>query len=89
MFRQVFNFLDKQKCGLVSCEKLGELVRISGFNPTEAEIANIKSRYSEKTGITFDEYIKLLSGLDCIGSILNFSLMNSNRGRYTGSLQGI
>ncbi|CBK23421.2 uncharacterized protein [Blastocystis hominis] len=68
MFRQVFNFLDKQKCGLVSCEKLGELVRISGFNPTEAEIANIKSRYSEKTGITFDEYIKLLSGLDCIAT---------------------
>ena len=89
MFRQVFNFLDKTKCGLVSCEKLGELVRISGLNPTEAEIANIKSRYSEKTGITFDEYIKLLSSLDCVGCVLNFSLMNSNGRGYTRGIQSI
>ncbi len=67
LFRQVFNYLDKTKCGIVYPEYFGELLRISGFNPTEAEIADLKSKYANKRGLTFDDYIQLISGLDCIG----------------------
>ncbi|KAK8818060.1 hypothetical protein WA556_005881 [Blastocystis sp. ATCC 50177/Nand II] len=66
LFRQVFNYLDKSKRGIVYPEYFGELLRVSGFNPTEAEIADLKSKYGNQRGITFDDYITLISGLDCI-----------------------
>lgn len=70
LYRQVFNYLDKSKCGIVYPEYFGELLRISGFNPTQAEIEDLKSKFSDKRGITFEEYIKLVGGLDCIGILL-------------------
>ena len=78
-FRQVFNYLDKTKCGLVSCEKIGELIRLSGFTPTEAEVITLKGNYAEKTGITFNEYIKLISSLDCVGLLYLVCFISSYR----------
>ena len=68
LYKQVFNYLDKSKRGIVYPEYFGELLRISGFNPTQAEVEDLKSKYNEQRGITFDEYIQLLSSLDCTGT---------------------
>ena len=68
LYKQVFNYLDKSKRGIVYPEYFGELLRISGFNPTLAEVEDLKSKYNEQRGITFDEYIQLLSSLDCTGT---------------------
>lgn len=70
LYRQVFNYLDKSKRGIVYPEYFGELLRISGFNPTQAEVEELKSKYSDQRGLTFDEFIKLISSLDCIGRLL-------------------
>lgn len=67
LYRQVFNYLDKSQRGIVYPEYFGELLRISGFNPTQAEVEDLKSKYNDQRGLTFDEYIKLISSLDCIG----------------------
>ena len=78
LFRQVFNYLDKAKCGIVYPEYFGELLRISGFNPTQAEIEDLKSKYKDQRGLTFEEYIKLLGTLDCTGnSVYSFFLIRS------------
>ncbi len=68
LFRQVFNYLDKSRCGIIYPEYFGELLRISGFNPTEAEIKELKAKYSQQRGLTFDDFILLISNLDCIGT---------------------
>ena len=68
LYKQVFNYLDKSKRGIVYPEYFGELLRISGSNPTQAEVEDLKSKYNEQRGITFDEYIQLLSSLDCTGT---------------------
>lgn len=72
LYRQVFNYLDKSKRGIVYPEHFGELLRISGFNPTQAEIEDLKSKYSEQHGITFDEFISLIKGIDCTGTFFGF-----------------
>lgn len=89
LFRQVFNYLDKAKRGIVYPEYFGELLRVSGFNPTEAEIADLKSKYGNQRGITFDDYITLISGLDCIGMLNRNGVTCSHRGRYSESFQGV
>ena len=68
LFRQVFNYLDKTKCGIVYPEYFGELLRISGFNPSQAEIRELQNKYKDQRGLTFDDYIQLVSVLDCTGS---------------------
>ena len=89
LFRQVFNYLDKSKRGIVYPEYFGELLRVSGFNPTEAEIADLKSKYGNQRGITFDDYITLISGLDCIGIPHGKVITRSDRGGYPESLQSV
>ena len=68
LFRQVFNYLDKTKCGIVYPEYFGELLRISGFNPSQAEIGELQNKYKDQRGLTFDDFIQLISVLDCTGT---------------------
>lgn len=67
LFRQVFNYLDKTKCGVIYPEYFGELLRISGFNPSQAEIRELQNKYQGQRGLTFDDFIQLVSVLDCTG----------------------
>ena len=60
LFRQVFNYLDKTKCGLIVPEYFGELLRISGFTPSQAEIRELQGKYAQR-GMSFDEFIALIS----------------------------
>ena len=66
LFRQVFNYLDKTKCGLIVPEYFGELLRISGFTPSQAEIRELQGKYAQR-GMSFDEFIALISTMDCSG----------------------
>ena len=60
LFRQVFNYLDKTRCGIIYPEYFSELLRISGFNPTQAEIKKLQDKYSQQRGLTFDDFILLI-----------------------------
>ncbi|KAK8804047.1 hypothetical protein WA171_000140 [Blastocystis sp. BT1] len=66
LFRQVFNYLDKTRCGIIYPEYFSELLRISGFNPTQAEIKKLQDKYSQQRGLTFDDFILLISNMDCV-----------------------
>ena len=46
---------------------------------TEAEVITLKGNYAEKTGITFNEYIKLISSLDCVGLLYLVCFISSYR----------
>ena len=73
LFRQVFNYLDKTKCGIVYPEYFGELLRISGFNPSQAEIRELQNKYKDQRGLTFDDFIQLISVLDCTGNSMELT----------------
>ena len=74
LFRQVFNYLDKTRCGIIYPEYFSELLRISGFNPTQAEIKKLQDKYSQQRGLTFDDFILLISNMDCVGTYCSFIL---------------
>ena len=74
LFRQVFNYLDKTRCGIIYPEYFSELLRISGFNPTQAEIKKLQDKYSQQRGLTFDDFILLISNMACVGTYCSFIL---------------
>ncbi len=59
--REIFNFFDKNKSGVIATKEIGDLYRALGLTPTDAEINDIIAEVDlDVSGtIEFEEFVKI------------------------------
>ena len=55
-----------------------EVIQVKSNSKGLVDVEDLKSKYKDQRGLTFEEYIKLLGTLDCTGnSVYSFFLIRS------------
>ena len=80
-YKEIFNIFDQNKDGYIKSSELGNMMRLVGCNPTEAEVKKLMQCYDKNNNgtIEFDEFITMLSSRKQEDSINEEDLINAFR----------